>query len=193
MKLIKGIILIGLVLLISPAFAENPSAEMLSRLSTKENVGAEVVTALSKSPKVRVFVAMHTPGSRQLMTTQATGERKLTIKAARSEILSNLQAGDFELIRKFDNVSGFAGMANPEAITALAIHPLVWRIDTDEGGSGNLVQGLALSNFGVPKSLGYSGQGVTIAVLDSGYDSDHPDLADSLVGEQCFCSGGSWY
>ena len=189
MVLTKSIVLFGLVMLVNPAFAQKQSAEILSRLSDQENVGTEVLTALSNSPTVRVFVAMHGPETPPAMTTQSSSKRKLTIKATRSEILSSLQAGDFELIRKFDNVSGFAGMANPEAIAVLASHPLVWRIDTDVGGSGHLVQGLALSNFAVRKNKGYSGQGVTVAVADSGYDSDHPDLEDSLVREQCFCSG----
>ena len=191
MVLTKVVFLFGLILLVNPVFAQNPSAKVLARLSIQKNVGKEVVTAFSKTERVRVFVAMHTPESPPAMTIQSSAERKLTIKAARSEVLSRLQADDFELIRKFDNVSGFAGMANPEAIATLASHPLVWRIDTDTGGSGNLLQGLALSNFAVRKAKGFSGQGVTVAVLDSGYDSDHPDLADSLVREQCFCSGGA--
>lgn len=191
MVLTKRIVLFGLALLINPAFAQKQATEILSRLSEQENVGAEVVAALSNSPTVRVFVAMHGPETPSAMTIQSSGERKLTIKAARSEILSSLHAGDFELIRKFENVSGFAGMANSRAIAALASDPLVWRIDTDEGGSGHLVQGLALSNFAVRKNEGYRGQGVTVAVVDSGYDSDHSDLEDSLVREQCFCSGGS--
>ena len=188
MVLTKVIFLFGLILLVNPVFAQNPSAEVLARLSIQKNVGKQVVTAFSKTKRVRVFVAMHMPESPPAITIQSSAERKLTIKAARSEVLSRLQADDFELIRKFDNVSGFAGMANPEAIVTLASHPLVWRIDTDVGGSGNLVEGLALSNFAVRKARGFSGQGVTVAVLDSGYDSDHPDLADSLVREQCFCS-----
>ena len=35
---------------------------------------------------------------------------------------------------------------------------------------------------------GYTGAGVTAVVIDSGIDAGHPDLADDLVAEQCFCS-----
>lgn len=186
----KWIFLFGWILLIGPALAQKHSAEVLSALSERENVGVEVVTALSKSEKVRVFVAMREPESRQAMAMRSSDGKKLTIKEARSDVLSSVQSGDFELMRQFDNISGFAGMANPRAIEAMSRHPLVWRVDTDVGGSGSLIKSLPLSNFSVRRNQGFGGQGITVAVADSGYDSDHPDLADSLVREQCFCSGG---
>jgi hypothetical protein len=37
---------------------------------------------------------------------------------------------------------------------------------------------------------GLSGADVTVAVLDSGISLFHRDLADALIAEQCFCSGG---
>jgi len=35
-------------------------------------------------------------------------------------------------------------------------------------------------------TLGYTGSGVTVAVLDTGIDTDHPELADSIAGGQGF-------
>ena len=35
-------------------------------------------------------------------------------------------------------------------------------------------------------NLGYTGEGVTIAVLDTGIDTDHPELSTSIVGGRCF-------
>jgi len=46
------------------------------------------------------------------------------------------------------------------------------------------------------RALGYTGKGVTVAVLDTGIDDRNPDLADSIVAEHCFvppdgCPDGS--
>lgn len=191
MRLTISVFLFGLVCLINPAFAAEQTTQILSRISNQENVGAEVVTALLATRRVRVFVTMREPESRRPMTMQPSEGNRMTIEQARLDVLSGLQTGDFELMRQFEHVSGFAGLANPRAVEAMADHPLVWRIDTDEGGSGNLSQSLALSNFALRRNQGYGGKGITVAVVDSGYDSDHPDLADSLVREQCFCSGDS--
>jgi subtilisin family serine protease len=38
----------------------------------------------------------------------------------------------------------------------------------------------------VRETLGITGEGVTIAILDTGIDTDHPDLAPQIIAEQCF-------
>jgi subtilisin family serine protease len=38
---------------------------------------------------------------------------------------------------------------------------------------------------------GVRGGGVVVAVLDTGVDTDHPDLADSIVDQQCFCTNAN--
>ena len=40
-------------------------------------------------------------------------------------------------------------------------------------------------------ALGFTGAGVTVAVLDSGYDAAHADLDDGPAAEVCFCSVGT--
>src|SRR3546814_15694265 len=69
--------------------------------------------------------------------------------------------------------------------------------DIDLGGSGggafahdqaSLVNGVAGLD-----ALGLGGNGRKVAVIDSGVDGDHADLAARLVDEACFCteqSGG---
>ena len=42
----------------------------------------------------------------------------------------------------------------------------------------------------VVHAAGYTGKGVTVAILDSGIDYTHPDLADRVIDQQCFCNTG---
>ncbi len=50
-------------------------------------------------------------------------------------------------------------------------------------------QSLPLVNLDDVVTNGNTGQGVTVAILDTGIDTDHADLGGDLVAEACFCTG----
>jgi len=84
-------------------------------------------------------------------------------------------------------ISGFTAWANARAIAILASHPEVVSIDLDRDLVATLSQGVPLIGADFAHAMGVTGAGVTVAVVDSGFDSDHPDLANALVAEVCFC------
>jgi subtilisin family serine protease len=51
-----------------------------------------------------------------------------------------------------------------------------------------MAESLPLIRADQAQNRGITGRGVTVAVLDSGADTGHPDLKDGLVAEQCFCA-----
>jgi len=72
-------------------------------------------------------------------------------------------------------------------IEALRRHPEVVAIHLDGEIRMATSQGRALIGSDAFTNLGVLGTGINVAVIDTGYDSDHPDLSSSLVREQCFC------
>ncbi|HEU4421286.1 MAG TPA: S8 family serine peptidase [Pilimelia sp.] len=83
--------------------------------------------------------------------------------------------------------SGFwrwlTGGAGPEARTLTAGVAKVW-LD----GQSRLVDDESNPQIGVPAAwqAGYRGTGVTVAVLDTGYDAAHPDLSGVVTGAKDF-------
>jgi subtilisin len=100
-------------------------------------------------------------------------------------------------------VRGFAGTVAPGRVAALRMDPRVLKIVPDHkvaaigkptgGGGGTPVSaqtmpagvqriGAASGSPGTPSPLGYTGKGVGVAVVDSGVDLQHADLAGLING-----------
>jgi len=99
-----------------------------------------------------------------------------------------LNDGDFTLTARWHHATAFAGVMRASAVAKLEADPNVWRADLDSGGSGALTQSIPLIGANTVQAMGYSGKGITVAILDSGIDASHPDLAGRVVDQACFCS-----
>ena len=113
--------------------------------------------------------------------------RRQRIRSRQQRATSSLPAASFRLRRRYENLSGLAGWARPEAIAELERHPEVERIYFDARFELAMVQGAALLGSDQLVAAGITGQGVNVAVLDSGVDTDHVYLSDDLAAEACFC------
>jgi subtilisin family serine protease len=59
--------------------------------------------------------------------------------------------------------------------------------ESDQSGSGGLSDSRSIVGAQALHTLGFTGAGQRIAVIDSGIDSDHPDFAGRIIAEACFC------
>jgi subtilisin family serine protease len=114
--------------------------------------------------------------------------RRASVRARQDRALGALAPGTFQMKYRFESVSGFAGRARASAINALLRHPEVTAIHLDYEVHGSLAQGVALIGADAAHTAGITGWGVNVAVLDTGIDTNHPDLVDDIVAEQCFCN-----
>ncbi len=139
--------------------------------------------ALSARERVPVVVILREPSAPRT----ARAQRALQIAELRERVLLVLAPGDLELHHSWTSVRGFAGDVSAAGLEKLTAHPDVEQVGLDRGGSSTLAQSSRLVGAHLARATGFLGQGVTVAVLDTGVERDHIDLSDDIVAEHCFC------
>jgi len=139
---------------------------------------------------LRISVVLREPQGRL-----SRSARREQIQQRQARSLARIPRGSFEARHRYRAVNGFAGVATREAIEAMLDDPDVLAIDVDRVAIASVIEGASLVGAPAVHSSGYTGAGITVAVLDTGIDTDHPDLSSNLVAEACFCneccSGGA--
>jgi subtilisin family serine protease len=151
-------------------------------------VSPKVPQALQQQDTVPVIVSLVDP----VAITAASSLRVQQVQQVSNAVLSRVSAVDFRPYRRFSHVPAIAGQANARAIAALEANPQVAFIQIDEAVQAHLAQSVpAIGADVVHNNYNLTGQNVRVAVLDTGIDTDHPDLADSLIAQHCFSLGAT--
>lgn len=138
-------------------------------------VDAAVMEALQTSEDVRVIVEVQEPPARRAELAADRRALRDRMDAAHDRALAD--APGFRVTHRYDGLPAFAGVADRVAIARLEHSKHVRSIVLDRKGSGALGQSVPMINADdVQNTLGYTGDGVIVAVLDTGMDTDHPRL-----------------
>lgn len=143
------------------------------------------------------------PSIKKMTTAAGSGHfiSKQDIKRLQKEVLENSfspeeRNQDIKVIHKLENVPWMTGRINRKALEKLERHPNVAMITEDIRVKVHLAESGPLISSDAVHAAGYGGEGVAVAVIDSGIDTDHPDLQDDLLWEECFlyhgCPGGGF-
>lgn len=119
------------------------------------------------------------------------GRRSQAIRKERARILSALPEETFKIVRTYDSISAVAIRAEKEARDRLLEDRRVLAISRDEFVAKDLIEARALTNTDpLYDEFAIGGCGLTVAVVDTGYDPSHIDLPEAQT-ELCFCARGA--
>jgi hypothetical protein len=151
-------------------------------------IGPGVRDAIRENGRARVMIAL--AGDVSAFAVRSPRDLPNVARAiagTQAQALAGLQPGDIAIAHRYESVAAIAGtLRNEAALDRLAANPAVRRIDLDIGGTGTLATSVPQINADLRHALGNDGEGVIVGVLDSGIDSDHPDLSDDIGQQACF-------
>jgi subtilisin family serine protease len=188
------ILVVSVLCLVATGLGVAPAPAQSSKIS------ADAVRLAQVDGSVRVMVMLRDrtrPATlRGAAAQKAGGPPKLHPEVAPQvdEVLSALPAkARLQVERRFRRVPAFVLRADARTLDALARDPRVVRVDPDVGGSGAASpdESTVLNQLHQLPELGVGGAGMKVGIVDTGIDTDHPDLRARIVGQQCFCSVGT--
>jgi subtilisin family serine protease len=92
-------------------------------------------------------------------------------------------------VARLDNWTplAFSAEVDSDDVDRLRADPRVRAVSIDTGGQAALRESLPLIGVDVVHAQGFEGDGITVAIVDSGIDITNADFAARIVAEQCFC------
>ena len=147
--------------------------------------------ALAESAgSVRVIIGLDLPFQPEgsLAQSEAIREQRSAIERAQAELLQALSAYEVKSITRYNYIPYIALEVDAAALAYLRVSSGVTSIVEDKVLSPALMDSVPLTGANTAWSLGASGAGQTIAVLDTGVDKVHPFLSGKVVSEACYSS-----
>lgn len=167
---------------------------IMTTLAAAENLKSlDISERISTEGKAVVVLALQEPqlAGKSIDYRKNRNLINSTVFNTQSSVLSRLNAAEYKIIHRYQSIPGLVlEVYSEDTLLKLRSNTNILRIDMDEGGSGSMNQSRPWINADDAQTNGFNGNGITVAVLDTGIDTNHTDLSDNLVYEHCVCNTG---
>jgi hypothetical protein len=153
---------------------------------------SESVYQAMKAGSARVIITLN------LNTAVMPGDinqLSVSVANAQNSVLSALDPQGYTLNARYSHIAALSLTTQNETLEQLIKHPNVRAINLDQTRYMLDAESDALTRAPDVQSSGYTGAGTRVAVIDSGINTTHVNLADDLFAQACFrtendCPGG---
>lgn len=171
--------------LVALAFFVGALLGVASGATAATKIGPGVALAIEEDGGANVVIALASPAT-QGTATPTLASLKTSVANVQTSVLAQLAPSEFELRREFEAVPVLSGrIKSQDALERIAADPSVLAIDLDPSANVRLVDNVPHIGADFRHLIGNTGEGVVVAVLDSGLDTDHSNLGDDLLAEFC--------
>ncbi len=169
----------------TPSKAQTTVADSTIELLKQEKF-AKLIESAEQAGMVRVIVGVRTNfNTNDDLNAQNIEIRKEDIKKAQDKFTNQLSAYNLNPL-KYKYIPYLAMSVNAEALREMENLPDVVSIEKDEMLEPLLSESVPMIGAPATWNSGYSANGQTIAVIDSGVDKTHPMFQNKIVSEACY-------
>jgi subtilisin family serine protease len=178
-----------ILLLIAAAAIEGGPVFAQARRSSGTRMPAAALAQARGRGAARVIVRLNlTAAHESLLSLSAIQSQRASIARTQNDLLGRVPRARRSSIRRFTSIP-FLGLEVDESdLQVLAASPEVASIQIDAVAQPTLAESTPLIGATRAWAAGYTGAGWTVALLDTGVDSNHPFLAGKVVSEACYSS-----
>lgn len=152
-------------------------------------VSPSVMRAAAREGRVAVVVSLSPPGSRtwsEMADADGAEQFEAAVSRVQGRVLASLPGGSWRTIHRYTRIPALAGTVTVEGLAALAENVAVRAVGLDPELRPLLANSVPFIGADRVQRQGYTGEGVRVAVMDTGVDTGNLDLRDAIVEEHCF-------